>query len=145
MCSDVKGCSRQSPTYLKDLMIPSERLHVHGNKQLLPRERIDIFKTSFSFSDSLARNSLPHYSRRLSLSHLDKNKNKSFHSPDNLTQNASMFSPLCPCEVLPLFSQKINFENVYFHAFLYSFTFLVVIILMRLYIPVLLDVSVFTV
>ena len=44
----------KAPQYLKDLMIPSERLHVHGNKQLLPRTRIDIFKTSFSFSGSLA-------------------------------------------------------------------------------------------
>ena len=44
----------KAPKYLKDLMIPSERLHVHGNKQLLPRTRIDIFKTSFSFSGSLA-------------------------------------------------------------------------------------------
>ena len=49
--------------YLKDLMIPSERLHVHGNKQLLPRTRIDIFKTSFSFSGSLAWNSLAHHLR----------------------------------------------------------------------------------
>ena len=36
----------KAPQYLKGLMIPSERLHVHGNKQLLPRTRIDIFKTS---------------------------------------------------------------------------------------------------
>ena len=36
----------KAPQYLKELMIPSERLHVHGNKQLLPRTRIDIFKTS---------------------------------------------------------------------------------------------------
>ena len=63
MCSNAKGCSRQSPEYLKDLMIPSERLHVHGNKQLLPRTRIDIFKTSFSFSGSLAWNSLAHHLR----------------------------------------------------------------------------------
>ena len=42
------------PQYLKDLMIPSQRLHLHGNKQLLPRTRIDIFKTSFSFSATLA-------------------------------------------------------------------------------------------
>ena len=34
----------KAPQYLKDLMIPSERLHVHGNKQLLPRTRTDIFK-----------------------------------------------------------------------------------------------------
>ena len=39
----------KAPQYLKDLMIPFERLHVHGNKQLLPRTRTDIFKTSFSF------------------------------------------------------------------------------------------------
>ena len=53
----------KAPLYLKDLMIPSERLHVHGNKQLLPRTRIDIFKTSFSFSGSLAWNSLAHHIR----------------------------------------------------------------------------------
>ena len=50
----------KAPQYLKDLMIPFERLHVHGNKQLLPRTRIDIFKTSFHCSGSLAWNSLPH-------------------------------------------------------------------------------------
>ena len=48
----------KSPQYMKDLMIPSKRLHVPGNKQLLPRTRIYIFKTSFSFSGSLAWNSL---------------------------------------------------------------------------------------
>ena len=51
----------KSPQYLKDLMIPSKRLHVHGNKQLLPRTRTEIFKTSFSFSGSLAWNSLAHH------------------------------------------------------------------------------------
>ena len=34
---------------LKDLLSPSERLHVHGNKPPFPRTRTDIFKTSFSF------------------------------------------------------------------------------------------------
>ena len=34
----------KAPQYPKDLEIPSERLHIHGNKQLLPRTRIDIFK-----------------------------------------------------------------------------------------------------
>ena len=53
----------KAPQYLKDLMIPSERLRVHENKQLLPKTRIDIFKTSFSFSGSLAWNSLPHHLR----------------------------------------------------------------------------------
>ena len=53
----------KAPQYLKDLMIPSGRLHVHGNKQLLPRARIDIFETSFSFSGSLAWNSLAHHLR----------------------------------------------------------------------------------
>ena len=53
----------KAPQYLKDLMIPSERLHVHGNKQLLLRKRTDIFKTSFSFSGSLAWNSLAHHLR----------------------------------------------------------------------------------
>ena len=45
----------KAPQYLKDLMIPSERLH--GNKQLLPRTRIESLKRSFSFSGSLAWNS----------------------------------------------------------------------------------------
>ena len=53
----------KAPQYLKDLMIPSQRLHRHGNKQLLPRTRTDIFKTSFSFSGSLAWNSLSHHLR----------------------------------------------------------------------------------
>ena len=53
----------KAPQYLKDLMIPFERLHVHGNKQLLPRTRIDIFKTGFSFSGSLGWNSLAHHLR----------------------------------------------------------------------------------
>ena len=48
----------KAPQYLKDLMIRSESLHVHGNKQLFPRTRIDIFQMSFSFSGSLAWNSL---------------------------------------------------------------------------------------
>ena len=50
----------KAPQYLKDLMVPSERLHVHGNKikQLLPWARIDIFKTSLSFLGSLSWNSL---------------------------------------------------------------------------------------
>ena len=33
----------KAPQYLKDPMIPSERLHVHGNKKLLPTARIDTF------------------------------------------------------------------------------------------------------
>ena len=53
----------KAPQYMKDLMIPSERLHVHGNEQLLPRTRIDIFKTCFSISGSLAWNSLAHHLR----------------------------------------------------------------------------------
>ena len=63
MCSFAKGCSRQSPSVPEDLMIPSERLHVDKNKLLLPRTRIDIFKTSFSFSGPLAWNSLLHHLR----------------------------------------------------------------------------------
>ena len=50
----------KAPQYLEDLKIASERFHVHGNKQPLPRTRTDIFKTSFSFWGSLAWNSLPH-------------------------------------------------------------------------------------
>ena len=53
----------KAPQYLKDLMIPSEHLHVHGNKQLLSRTKINIFKTSFSFSGSLAWNSVAHHLR----------------------------------------------------------------------------------
>ena len=53
----------KAPQYLKGPTIPSEHLHVHGNKQLLPRTRTDIFKMSFSFSGSLAWNSLPHHLR----------------------------------------------------------------------------------
>ena len=53
----------EAQQYLKDLKIPSECLHVHGNKQTLPRTRIDIVKTSFSFSCSLAWNSLAHHLR----------------------------------------------------------------------------------
>ena len=53
----------RGPQYLKELMIPSERLHVHGNKPLLPRTRTDIFKMSFSYSGSLAWNSLAHHLR----------------------------------------------------------------------------------
>ena len=30
----------KAPQYLEDLMIPSKRLRVHGNKQLLPRIRL---------------------------------------------------------------------------------------------------------
>ena len=49
--------------HLKDLMIPCQRLHVHGNKPVFPRAKIDIFKTSFSFSGSLAWNSSLHHLR----------------------------------------------------------------------------------
>ena len=49
--------------YLKDLPIPSELLHLHGNKQFSPRTKTDIFLTSFSFSGSLAWTSLPHQLR----------------------------------------------------------------------------------
>ena len=56
-----KVVHRKAPQYLKELGIPSERIRVHGNEQLFPRTRIDIFKTSFSFSGSLAWNSLPHH------------------------------------------------------------------------------------
>ena len=51
------------PQYLKDLMISSQRLHVHENKQLLPRTRIDIFKMTFSFLGCLEWNSLTHHLR----------------------------------------------------------------------------------
>ena len=51
----------KAPQYLKGLIIPSECLH--GNKQILPRTRIYMFKRSFSFSGSLAWNSLAHHLR----------------------------------------------------------------------------------
>ena len=63
ICVLMQKIHSRAPQYLKDLAIPSERLHIHGNKQLLPKIRIDIFKTSFSFSGSLAWNSLPHHLR----------------------------------------------------------------------------------
>ena len=53
----------KAPQYLKHLMIPSERLQVYGNKQLLPRTRTDIFEKSFYFWGSLAWNSLPPHLR----------------------------------------------------------------------------------
>ena len=66
----------EAQQYLRDLMIPPKRLHVHGNKQLLPRAGIDIFKTSLSFSGSLTWNSLP---LRLRYSmHLNTFKRKAF-------------------------------------------------------------------
>ena len=50
MCSNAKVVHGKAPQDLKDLMIRSERLHDHGNKQLaLPRARIGISKTSLSF------------------------------------------------------------------------------------------------
>ena len=49
--------------YLKHLMIPFECLYIHGNKQLLPKTRTDIFKKSFFFWGSLVWNSLPHHLR----------------------------------------------------------------------------------
>ena len=68
----------KAPQYLKDLRIPSERLYVHGNKQLLPRTRTDIFNTSFSFSGSLAWNSLTHHLRYPM--ELKTFKRKAFHA-----------------------------------------------------------------
>ena len=68
----------KAPQYLKDLMTTSERLYVHGNKQLLPRTRIDIFKMSFSFSGSLAWNSLRHHLRYPM--ELKTFKRKAFHA-----------------------------------------------------------------
>ena len=53
-----KPVDGKAPHYLKDPMISSELLYVHGNKQLLPEARIDISKTSLSFSGSLAWNDL---------------------------------------------------------------------------------------
>ena len=53
----------KAPEYLKDLMIPSERLHVSGNKQFLLGTSMAIFQTNFSFWGSLTWNCLPHHLR----------------------------------------------------------------------------------
>ena len=93
LCSQTTPCKQQllnkcvamqkvvrgkAPQYLKDLMFLSERLHVHGNKRLLPRTRTDIFKTSFSFSGSLALNSLFHHF--IILMEVKTFKRKAFHA-----------------------------------------------------------------
>ena len=53
----------QKVVHGRDQMLPSGHLNsVHGYKQLLPRTRIDIFKTNLSFSGSLAFN-LSHHLR----------------------------------------------------------------------------------
>ena len=133
---------------LKDLMIPSERLHVHGNKQLLPWTRIAIFKMSFSSSGSLAWNSLPHHLRYpMEVKTL---KRKAFHAltkppwyvlliflfylPDTLTQNVLYFSPCVFLSSLTLvfYNQKKRpLIYVFSCVIVLSFAFLVVIILMR--------------
>ena len=52
--------SNVAPLYLSDLLIsPSNRYG--SDKYILPLPRIDIFKTSFSFSGPLTWNSLPAY------------------------------------------------------------------------------------
>ena len=138
----------KAPQYLKDLMIPSERLHVHGNKQLLPWTRIAIFKMSFSSSGSLAWNSLPHHLRYpMEVKTL---KRKAFHAltkppwyvlliflfylPDTLTQNVLYFSPCVFLSSLTLvFYNQKNRPLIYVFScvIVLSFTFVVVIILMR--------------
>jgi len=44
-----KAVHDKVPKYLKDLMMPSERLHVHGTEQLLPMTRTDILKRASVF------------------------------------------------------------------------------------------------
>ena len=137
----------KAPQYLKDLMIPSERLHVHWNKQLLPRTRIDIFKTSFSFSGSLAWNSLPHHLRYPM--ELKTFKGKAFQSLAKppwyffiilvlsffLARQTTwhkmyrilLFSLPCSCEVLYLYFIRNWFFkfylNLYFHEMFTLFLF----------------------
>ena len=120
----------KAPQYLKDLMIPSERLRVHENKQLLPRTRTDIFKTSFSFSGSLAWNSLAHHLRypmeskgkhfRHSLSHLDTSLYFFFfrffsRSPDNTKCIEFCFPFLALVKFYIFISWKTYFLYLYFH------------------------------
>ena len=132
----------KAPQYLKDLMIPSERLRVHENKQLLPRTRTDIFNTSFSFSGSLAWNSYHHHH------HLrypmEVKTLKAFHTFTKPPwyvfflfarhlDTKCIFPPLC---VLVRFYICIWHKNqlliyVFSCVIVLSFTFLVVIILMR--------------
>ena len=60
----VHSKTQQYLKLVKDLMIPSKHLHVHRNKQLFPRKRIDfIFKMGFSFWGCLAWSNLPHHFR----------------------------------------------------------------------------------
>ena len=120
----------KAPQYLKDLMIPSERLHVHGNKQLLPKTRIDIFKTSFSFSGSLPHHlrypmELKTFKRKAFQALTKPHWYLFFHSPDNLDTKCtvSLLTP-SPCVFLSgfafIFKKKINFQSLYFHALLYT-------------------------
>ena len=130
--------------YLKNLRIASERLHVHGNKQLLPRTRTDIFNTRVSFSGSLAWNSLP-YPFRYPME-VKTFKRKAFQAltkpPWYLFLPFSrhldtkciedVFTLACSCQVLRLYFTKTNLLSIFVFScvIVLSFTFLVVIILM---------------
>ena len=129
----------KAPQYLKDLMFPFERLHVHGNKQLVPRTRIDIFKMSFTLSGSLAWNSLHHPSYPMEVKTF---KRKAFHALRLNHFDTCVFSfarhletkcIACSCQVLHLYFTQKSTSNIYVFScvIVLSFTFLVVIILMR--------------
>ena len=136
------------PQYLKDFMIHSERLHGHGNKQILPRARTDIFKTSFSFSGSLAWNSLSHHLRypmevktfkRNTFQTLTKPPGYAHHHPPPSIRQTPWHKMYCICplacswQVLHRYFTNIIHLLIYVFSYVIvlSFPFLVVIILMR--------------
>ena len=146
--SNANGCSRQPPQYLKDLIIPSECLHVHGNKKLLPRTRTDIFKTSFSFSGSLARNSLAHHLRYpMELKPFERKAFQALAKPPwyffillflflfflflflarqttwHKMYRIPLFSFPCSCKVLDLYFIKLFFYICIFIKYLLFFSF----------------------
>ena len=111
----------KAPQYLKDLMIPSERLHVHGNKQLLPRTRTDMFNTSFSFSGSLPHHlrypmELKTFKRKAFQALTKPHWYLFFHSPDNLDTKCTvplLPPPLaCSCQVLHLYLKRKSTFNL---------------------------------
>ena len=121
-----------------------DSLHVDGNKQLLPRRRIDIFKTSFSFSGSLVWNSLAHHLRYPMELLLKTFKRKAFQALAKppwyffillflsffLTCQTTwhkmyrilLFSLPCSCKVLYLYFMKNLFFIFVFSWNIYSFS-----------------------
>ena len=109
----------KAPQY--DLLIPSEHLHFHGNKQLLSRTTIDIFKTSFSFSGSLAWNSLTHHLR---YPMQVKTLILSFFSFTRHLDTKCVFPLANSCQVLHLyFTQKSTFNICIFARYCTLFHF----------------------